>query len=248
VVEGAEPAPAEDTAAEAPAPRLNIIQRMAAIRDECDAIGKQDIRMEKDGKSWTIKGHTVEAVLSEIRPLFTKHGVGITPNLVERSFRGNACDVIVDWRFDALDDRTDTETVRWGGTGTDNGDKAFSKAGTNCVKEMLKKVFLVTDRDDAKEEEEKVEHKTDAEVSRARVDELKEDRRLAIEQWAKAFKSALENAKSEKVVGRLQADNAEQLNSSDLADVTRKFFFDLIQARKKTLADIAAEQTKSEPQ
>lgn len=233
VAEGAEPAPAEQAAE---APRLNIIQRMAKIRDECDAIGKQDIRMEKDGKAWTIKGHTVEAVLSEIRPLFTKHGVGITPNLIERSFRGNACDVIVDWRFDALDDLRDRETVRWGGTGTDNGDKAFSKAGTNCVKEMLKKVFLVTDRDDAKEEEDKVEHKTDSEVSREQTEHLKRQRASAIQQWAKVFKTALESAQSGKEIDQLKRENREQLDSEDLPEITRTFFNDLIIERRAQFA------------
>lgn len=231
MAEGDGPAAADVSPAEAP--RLNVIQRMAAIRDECDAIGKQDIRMEKDGKSWTIKGHTVEAVLSEIRPLFSKHGVGITPNLIERSFRGNACDVIVDWRFNALDDTSDVDTVRWGGTGTDNGDKAFSKAGTNCLKEMLKKVFLVSDRDDAKEEEEKVEHAPEG-VSGAVV-KAKETAARALQQWAATFKAALESASSIKEIDRLRVENADQLADENVPPVTRQFFFDLIQKRKAEL-------------
>lgn len=230
VVAGDEPPAANEDTAQA---RLNVIQRMAAIRDECDAIGKQDIRMEKDGKSWTIKGHTVEAVLSEIRPLFTKHGVGITPNLVERAFRGNACDVIVDWRFNALDDTSDVDTVRWGGTGTDNGDKAFSKAGTNALKEMLKKVFLVSDRDDAKEEEEKVEHAPEG-VSGAVV-KAKETAARALQQWAATFKAALESASTAKEIDRLRVENAEQLADENVPPVTRQFFFDLIQKRKGEL-------------
>jgi hypothetical protein len=232
VVASDEPA----TAIESAKARLNVIQRMAAIRDECDAIGKQDIRMEKDGKSWTIKGHTVEAVLSEIRPLFSKHGVGITPNLIDRAFRGNACDVIVEWRFNALDDTSDVDTVRWGGTGTDNGDKAFSKAGTNCLKEMLKKVFLVSDRDDAKEEEDKVEHKPEGAGNTADLERAKAATGAAIEQWAKTFKSALETAPTAKDVSRLQAENAQQLSDVSLPAVTRQFFFDLIQKRKGELS------------
>lgn len=241
VAEGVEPAAAGQSA---PKARLNVIQRMAAIRAECDAVGKQDIKMKSQdqSKEWTIKGHTIEAVLAETRPLLTRHGVGLTPNLVERAFRGNACDVIVDWRFEALDDTTDRETVRWGGTGTDNGDKAFAKAGTNCLKEMLKKVFLITDREDAKEETESVEHKTDEGMRREDMEVMKRERQAAIEQWAKTFKSALETAQSTKDVGRLQAENSEQLASPDLADVTRKFFFDLIQSRKKALAEVEADR------
>src|SRR4051812_48531483 len=98
VSEGDEPA----VASEAAAP-LSLVQRLAAVRADCDSIGKQDIRMEKDGKSWTIKGHTVEAILSEVRPLLAKYGVGVTPQLVERSYQGNRCDVIVDFEFARLD-------------------------------------------------------------------------------------------------------------------------------------------------
>lgn len=240
VAEGGEPAVAnvdtgEAEAVEQPAPprRLATFERMAAILDECDAIGKQDIQMEKDGKKWSIKGHTVEAVLSEIRPLFSKHGVSIMPNLVERSYAGNRCDVIIDWRFRALDDRDDLEVVRWAGAGTDNGDKAFSKAGTNCLKEMLKKTFLVSDRDDAKEEEDKVEHQTEEGISRAEMEKQKEAKRRMTAQWASAFRSALLSADSLAAIKALERENRDQLTDEDLPSVTRTFFVDLIQERKK---------------
>lgn len=217
--------------------RLWTFERMAAILDECDAIGKQDIKMEKDGKKWSIKGHTVEAVLSEIRPLFSKHGLSIMPNLVERTYAGNRCDVIIDWKFRALDDRDDIEIVRWAGAGTDNGDKAFSKAGTNCLKEMLKKTFLVSDRDDAKEEEDKVEHQTEEGVNRAALEQEREKRRKAIQLWASAFKAAVEGASDPAELKRIERDNREQLSSEDLPDVTRSFFIELLEKKKSELAE-----------
>lgn len=231
MAESAKPPAAE----KATPPRLNIVQRLAAIRAECDAIGKQDIKMEKDGKSWTIKGHTVEAVLSEIRPLFVKHGVSILPNLAERTYSGNRCDVLIEWEFSSLDDMTDAKVIRWGGSGTDNGDKAYAKACTNSAKELMKKVFLVTDRDDAKEEEESVEHRAEGGASRDEVDQAKERARGALEKWAVTFKSALDNAGTEKEVDRLRADNMDQLNDDALPSVTRQFFFDHIQRRKADL-------------
>lgn len=206
---------------------------MAAIRDECFGIGKDNVTMQKDGKSWTIKGHTVEAILSEIRPLFSKHGVDMTPNLVERTYSGNRCDVLVDFTFERTDESDETRVIRWAGAGTDNGDKAFAKAGTNALKEMLKKRFLVTDRDDAKEETESVEHESEG-TSRAKLEEAREQRRAAIEQWAVTFKAALTNAKDEKEVGRLQRDNAQQLASEDLPPVTRTFFIELIEKKKSS--------------
>lgn len=238
VAEGVEPTTAdvdtgETEAVEQPAPR-SLKQRMAAIRDECAGIGKQDIEMQNQDRSkkWTIKGHTFEAVLSEIRPLFAKHGVDMTPNLIERTYAGNRCDVIVDFTFERTDDSDEQRVIRWAGAGTDNGDKAFAKAGTNAVKEMLKKRFLVTDRDDAKEEEEKVEHQTEEGLNRAELEKQKDAKRRMTAQWASAFRAALLSAEDLAAVKALERENREQLTDEDLPTVTRTFFIDLIQTQK----------------
>jgi hypothetical protein len=238
VAESAEPATAIPIAPE----WLTIGQRLAAIRSECFGIGKQPIKMEtKSGGSYTIQAHTVEAILAEVRPLLSKYGVDLTPNLVSREYTGNRCDVIVDFRFEVLDDHAselseyDFRVIRWAGAGTDNSDKGFAKAGTNALKEMLKKVFLITDRDDAKEEEDKVEHQTDEGVRRGDLDHAREERRAAIEQWAKTFKAAIEKATDAKDISRLQRENNDQLMSGDLPEVTRVFFIELLQKRKAEL-------------
>lgn len=236
VAEGDEPTAADTHTDQAP---RRVSLRMADMRKECADIGKQDIEMKpKEGKPFTIKGHTVEAVLSELRPMLDRHGLGLIPNLVERAYNGNRCDVIIDWEFEGLE-LADNRVVRWGGAGTDNGDKAYAKACTNSLKEMLKKTFLITDREDAKEETDPVDHKTDEGLRREDLDRAKEERRAALEQWGRTFKAALENARSAKDVGRLQAENVDQLNSPDLPAVTRQFFFDLIQRRKAALKDEA---------
>lgn len=209
---------------------------MAAIRDESFGIGKDNIKMKsRAGAEFTIKGHTVEAVLSEMRPLFTKHGVDFTPNLVERTYNGNRCDVIVDFEFESLDDPNDRRTIRWAGSGTDDGDKGFSKAGTNALKEMLKKRFLITDRDDAKEEEDKVEHKPEGSASRADLDRAKEAARANLEKWATAARAAFINAKSLDDVKALEREHKDQLTSPDMPDATRAFFIQLIEDRKAAL-------------
>jgi hypothetical protein len=204
---------------------------MAAIRDECAGITKDEIQMG----NFKIKGHTFEAVLSEVRPLFAKHGIDMTPNLAERTYSGNRCDVLIDFTFERTDDSDEARTIRWGGAGTDNGDKAFAKAGTNAVKEMLKKRFLITDREDAKEAEENIDHKPEGGATRAEVDRANDDKRAALEKWATGFRALLLKAQNQKEVARLQADNAEQINSPDLSPVTRKFFFDLITKLKAEL-------------
>jgi hypothetical protein len=205
--------------------------RLAAIRDECANIAKDKIKMG----TFDIKGHTFEAVLSEVRPLLLKHGVDVTPSLFERTYSGNRCDVLIDFIFERTDDSDEVRVIRWGGAGTDNGDKAFAKAGTNCVKELLKKRFLITDREDAKEAEEAVDHKPEGAGNTADLERAKAATGAAIEQWAKTFKSALETAPTAKDVSRLQAENAQQLSDVSLPAVTRQFFFDLIQKRKGEL-------------
>lgn len=232
VAEGPQSAPADDNT-QAP---LTLKQRLAAIRNECFGIGKEDVKMQKDGKSWTIKGHTVEAILSEVRPLFERFGVDVTPSLVERSYSGNRCDVIVDFTFERTDDSDEARVIRWAGAGTDNGDKAFAKAGTNALKEMLKKRFLITDRDDAKEETESVEHQTTDQVSRAELEKARESARANLEKWAVAAKDAFKNAASLDDVKALEREHKAQLTSPDMPDVTRAFFIDLIERRKKELA------------
>ena len=160
----------------------------------------------------------------------------VKPNLVERTYSGNRCDVLVDFEFESLDS-PETKVVRWAGSGTDDGDKGFSKAGTNALKEMLKKRFLITDRDDAKEEEDKVEHRTDDAVHSAALAKSNAQRKAAIEKWAKAFKAALETATTPDAVDRLKRDNREQMESDDLPDITRDFFNTLISDRKAELSD-----------
>ena len=216
---------------DAPEASRNLSERLAAIREDSFGIGKENIKMG----SFSIKGHTVEAVLAEMRPLLVKHGVGMTPNLFERTYTGNRCDVIVDFEFQNLDATEETRVVRWAGAGTDNGDKAFAKAGTNALKEMLKKVFLITDRDDAKEETETVEHQTESGASRAEIEEAQKARSAAVRQWGTTFKAALESATTEAAVKALERENKEQLTDESLPEVTRTFFVELIQTRKTAL-------------
>jgi hypothetical protein len=231
VAEGVEPAAANEDPAPAP---LSLKARMAAIRADAFGIGKDNIKMKsKAGVEFSIKGHTVEAVLSEMRPLFVKHGVDMWPYLVERTYSGNRCDVLVDYTFERTDESDETRTIRWAGAGTDDGDKGFSKAGTNCLKEMLKKTFLITDREDAKEEEDKVEHKPEG-VSGA-VEKANATAAKALQQWAVTFKAALESASTAKEIDRLKTDSMDQLNDPELPAVTRQFFFDLILKRKGEL-------------
>lgn len=220
---------------------LTLTQRMAAIRADASGVGKENITMEglnKKGEKfkYSFQAHTIEGILHGVRALLDEHGVWMEPNLVERTYNGNRCDVIFDFHFENVDDPSDKKVIRYAGADTDNGGKGFAKAGTNALKEMLKKVFLITDREDAKEETDSVEYTPTEGASRADVDKAKDERRAAIEQWAKALKMALEKADNLKDIQRLERENRDQLISEDLPEVTRNFFVELIEKRKKEFA------------
>lgn len=222
---------------------LSLIERLALIRADSFGIGKDNIKMSyfdkksNERKEFTIKGHTVEAVLSEMRPLLSEMRVMLLPNLIERTYSGNRCDVLIAFEWESLDRPDDRRVLKWAGAGCDDGDKGFSKAGTNALKEHLKKLFLITDRDDAKEEEEKVEHKTDEGMSRAASDKSAELLREANEKRAKLVRGALLKADTLDDVNRLVREHNAWLKQ--LPDVTATFFADLIKARKAAFAEPA---------
>lgn len=232
----------EDTTEGEEKPIKTLTQRMMAIRSECSGVGKESIKMKgvkKDGKAYEydISAHTIEGVLHGVRTLFDKHGVWMLPNLVSREYSGNRCDVMMEFHFQNVDDPKDRMMMLYAGAGTDNSDKGFAKAGTNALKEMLKKVFLITDREDAKEEEDQVEYRSGEGVSREEADELSEQKRAALEQWAKAFKMAITKVDNLKDLKRLQSENKDQLIDPALKDVTRDFFVELIEKREAELKD-----------
>lgn len=232
MADGAEPVDASEDTARQEKDERSLTQRMAAIRRAASGVGKETLKMG----SFTIQAHTVEGVLHGVRALFDQHGVWMEMNLVERSYSGNRCDALFEFRFENMDDATDARSIRYAGAGTDNSDKAFAKAGTNALKEMLKKTFLITDREDAKEEEDRVEHESDG-ASRAKLNEAQEQARAALEKWAVSFKSAVNNAATADDLKRLQRENRDQLSSENLPAVTRSFFVDLIERRKKELSE-----------
>lgn len=235
VAESLEPAAADQDTREAPL--RGLAQRMAAVRAESYGIGKQDIKMKnKEGtKEWMIKSHTVEAVLSEIRPLLEKHGVGLTPALTDYKLNGNLCVATFDFEFMDLE-TGEARVISWAGAGTDNSDKALAKAGTNALKELLKKVFLITDRDDAKEEEEAVQHQAEGSINRADLDAAKEAARAHLEKWATAARAAFLSAATLDDVKALEREHKDQLTSAEMPAATRAFFAQLIADRKEELA------------
>lgn len=223
---------------------MTLRERLAHIRDNSSGVGKEDITMkyEKDGqwKEATIKSHTIGGVLAGIRPLLRDYRIICLPNLVERTYSGNRCDVLIDFEWENLDNPNDTKTMRWAGADTDKAGKGFAKAGTNALKEHLKKLFLITDKQDAAEETDAVEHETDEGVSRKAVAEAHEQSRKLIEEKAELVRVAFKSAKNMEAVEKLEKEHKAWING--LPAATRNFFLEAIQKRKDYFAPPTPEE------
>jgi hypothetical protein len=216
---------------------LTLAQRLAAIRAESSGVGKENVTVKtKGGDQYSFQAHTIEGVLHGLRVLLDRHRVWVNPNLVDVKYNGNRCDVIVDFIWENLDDANDTRTIRWAGSDTDHGGKGFAKAGTNALKEMLKKTFFITDREDAKEETEVVEHMTDDGIKRAQVEKEAEKARKTQQLWLSSHKKAVETAGTSDGVKALKRENSEQM--AGMPTVTRGFFDDLYRDRMAALEAI----------
>jgi hypothetical protein len=244
----AEQAAAAKAAEEAAIKAMSLRERLAHIRDHSSGVAKEDIDMEyeKNGqwKKITIQGHTIGGVLAGIRPLLRDYRLLLTPHLIERTYSGNRCDVIVEFEWENIDNLNDTKKVRWAGADTDKGGKGFSKAGTNALKEHLKKLFLITDKQDAAEETERVDHETDEGLSRAAVEAQREENKKLYADKANLVRAAFKAAKSLKEVERLEREHKAWIKTTP--DEMRNFFLEAIENRKAHFAPpVDAEDEKA---
>lgn len=239
VVEGDKPAAAkEDTPALAKSvdTGANIFMRLWRIEQELEAIRKSQtatVKMEGGGQyTYQYSGH--DLILSYVRPLLAKHGVKFWPSTVKHERQGNLTMLTVHLKFINVDQPSDIAEAEIINYGADKGDKGGTKALTNAVREGIKKALNITSEDD-KIADEHVDYVPNEGATRGEVDAAKEDRRAAIEQWAKAVKMAAEKAATKKDIERLQRENKDQLTSDDLPEVTRTFFIELFERRKAEL-------------
>lgn len=237
----------ESVAAEEAAKRLTLAQKIVAIRKQCAGIGKEDIAMKikpkngGEGYNVTYKAHTIEGVLVAVRHLLNEHMVIVSPSLVERTYNGNRCDVVFDFTWECAESG-ETRVVRYAGADTDNGGKGFAKAGTNALKEHLKKFLLITDREDAKEETENLEHQTAETVSRKAAEKAKDDVRAMFHAWATNLTRAIKTSPDTKALAQLKRENVDQLSNPELPDVTRGHLNELFADRKKALEAFEADE------
>lgn len=241
----------ESAAAEEQTAELTLAKKIVAIRKECAGVGKEDISMQakkKDGSGTyniSYQAHTIEGILVAVRHLLDRFRVIVSPTLVERTYNGNRCDVVIDFVWECADSG-DTRTVRWAGADTDSGGKGFAKAGTNALKEHFKKFLLITDRDDQKEETENLEHQTEEGMTRKAAKEAEEKVRAMFHAWASNLTNAIKTCPSVKELDAMKRENLEQLDNPSLPEITKKYIETLFKDRRGTLKEFEAEAANNE--
>jgi|GEM_PF-5295949 len=205
---------------------LTLAQRINRMVEHCDSIQKEGAGIGQ--------GHAIDTVLASIRPLLSKYKINITPNYISHVYDGNRCDAVYEFVWECVETK-ETMTVRWPGADTDKAGKALAKAGTNALKEHLKKVLKITDKEDKREETDQVEHVTAAGMSAANAEKATETARKTREQFARTLKAAYDSAPSTKAITALKRENSEGLAS--LEPVTRDFFDNLFSERIAALKE-----------
>lgn len=240
VAEGAEPTvagenPAAPRLAQSVDPAANIVLRLWRVELDIGAVEKAQtatIKGEGGQTQYTYKFTGYDAVVAAVRPALAKHGVKVMPTKGQHERTGNLSVVTMGVDFINVDNPSDRLSVEMTNYGADKGDKGASKALTNVMREAIKKGLGITSVEDDRADE-VTEFESTEGVSRKELDNAHEGKRAALEQWARTFKAALENAQSLPDLRRLTRENHDQLTDEALPAVTRSFFGDLIGKRTK---------------
>lgn len=244
VVAGAEPVAANEGSQaralmESIDPAANVFKRLWRVEQELGAVEKTQTAEVKgeDGKrlyTYQYSGH--DMVLAHVRPLLAKHGVKVWPSTKDHARVGNLTVLTVSVEFVNVDNPADRTSIEMVNYGADKGDKGASKALTNAMREAIKKALNISSQEDERADETTEFTAVDA-AAQANLDKAKERAGAAIQQWGNTFRAALLTAANRKDIARLQRENSKQLSDESLPEVTRSFFVDLIEERKKVLPE-----------
>lgn len=218
-------------------PDANIIMRLWRAELDIGAVEKSqtaDVKNDQGQKLYSYKFTGYDKVVAAVKPALLRHGIKVLPVRATHERIGNLTVLTVFVDFINVDNPADRVTVEMVNYGADKGDKGASKALTNAVREAIKKALGITSEEDDRADE-TTEFDSHEGVNRKELEAVKERAADSIVGWASTFKAALENAKDARAVGRLQAENAARLASPDLPPVTKQFFEELIERRKREL-------------
>lgn len=212
---------------------LNIYQRISNCAAELGFIDKdKEVKMKGGGYGYI----SHDAVTAAVRVQMIKHGIAVHPTVTGHEINGNRteCKVKIDFvNIDAPDDRMAVDVL---GYGVDSSDKGPGKALSYAVKYAYMKVFMLNSADDV--EAETIVHDPQA-ARQSDVAAAQNEANKTMKAWAESFKVALEGAQTLETIDALQRENKSTL--MDAPGVTKQFFVDLIEKRKKELGDVESE-------
>ena len=209
--------------------KLNVFQRLHAIMTELKPLAHDKTVKIRNSDGYGYISH--DAVSLAVRPLLSKYRVQVIPTLAKRADNTNRCELEIDVSFVNIDRPGDFTGVRSVGYGVDPSDKGPGKALSYAMKYAYLKVFCLNAGDDIEEQDMKHEP---AAATATQVLDTVEQSRAAMKAAADTLKAAIDGAATYDTLKALQRDNREWLMNAP--DVTREYFINLIEARKKELA------------
>ena len=194
--------------------------------------------LEKDGEV-SMGGKTAYGYIShdqttmQTKKAFARHGIMVLPTVIEHSKDGNRTELTVECRFVNVDKPDDFVTVKGIGYGVDTSDKGPGKAFSYAMKYIYMKALMLNSADDIEADD--IKHQP--EVSQAHLAREAANTQQTKQAWATTYKLALQSAQSVSEIKELEKANRKELMSSDLPDVTREYFIELAEERKKELSE-----------
>ena len=213
----------------------SVYVRLAKAQDEVKTI-TQDMTIKgiskKSGKEFSFKGVSSAQVVTFAKRTLLDHGLVFLPRQTRDGVvvSGNMTSVYVNAAFACVDSEGLFETGAWG-SGTDDNDKAHSKAYTNAVKNILSKTLMMSTLED--DDGEATPHEPDHKPRQVRNAEAVTD--VAIKTWADAYKSAIDGCKTLAQLKKVRAENSHMMTNPGIPQVTKDYFLDKLAALEGTL-------------
>lgn len=238
-VQGMEVAESQDAAIEFPAwdTSANIFVRLLRARADAKRMEKKGEHKDRDGKRVMYNYVLGDDITQEGNRLFVKHGICPIPTAIDRHEEAlqKGIKTTIKCRLHCYNADNPDECVvfdTWG-TGIDYSDKGDGKAFSYAIKYAIAKALGLNTSDDIEDHAIEYEARpSDAAVARETAGVQKTKKA-----WAETFKMAVQNAQTGAELKDIQRNNRSELMSDDLPEVTRDFFVDMIEERKRQLED-----------
>lgn len=125
--------------------KMNIFEAISAVMKDCGAVGKTSTNPQQG-----YKYRGIDAVMNAIQPALVKHGVFVTPEVLEQTREerqttrgGNLIYSVVKVKYTFYSNDGSSVSAVVVGEGMDSGDKATNKAMSAAFKYALFQTFCI---------------------------------------------------------------------------------------------------------